>query len=76
MESLNRRQYYANPRNQFWRIMDGLLAPLPEDYEGRLRKHAAKGITLWDVCLHAERTGSLDSRIIMSTVVPNEFAPF
>jgi TDG/mug DNA glycosylase family protein len=45
-------------------------------YESRLDQLKKKGIALWDVCASAERTGSLDAKIIRSTLVPNNFDLF
>jgi TDG/mug DNA glycosylase family protein len=64
-KSLAARQYYANPTNQFWRLMGGVIE---EDlramaYPMRLATLAARGIGLWDVIGSARRTGSLDSGI-------------
>lgn len=64
-ESLARRQYYANPRNHFWRLAGAVtgadLAALP--YEERLQALLAAGIGLWDTVGAATRRGSLDSAI-------------
>ena len=64
-ESLARRQYYAHPRNQFWRLIGGVvgvdLAALP--YEARLEKLLAAGVGLWDTVGSALRRGSLDGDI-------------
>ncbi|MBV8685857.1 MAG: DNA-deoxyinosine glycosylase [Alphaproteobacteria bacterium] len=64
-ESLARRQYYGNPRNHFWRLMEGVtsvgLVPLP--YEERLDALRAAGIGLWDAVGSATRRGSLDGDI-------------
>jgi hypoxanthine-DNA glycosylase len=64
-ESLARAQYYANPRNQFWRLMseivDADLVPLP--YEARLAALLHRGVGLWDVVASASRSGSLDGAI-------------
>ena len=47
--SLARRQYYAHPQNQFWRligaVIDQDLAAQP--YDARLAALAAAGIGLW-----------------------------
>ena len=63
--SLAAGQYYAHPRNAFWRLMDGVtgrdISSLP--YEDRLVALQAIGIGLWDVIASAERSGSLDSAI-------------
>ena len=63
--SLAAQQYYAHPRNQFWRLLSGVLnddlASL--DYESRLAKLIQHRIGLWDVIIACEREGSLDSSI-------------
>ena len=63
-ESLRQQQYYAHPRNAFWRIMGTLFdfsAELP--YEERLNRLKLHHVALWDSLAGCERTGSLDSRI-------------
>ena len=64
-ESLARAQYYANPRNQFWRLVETLidaeLVALP--YERRLARLRAAGVGLWDTVGTARRRGSLDGAI-------------
>lgn len=61
--SLAAARYYANPRNQFWRLVGGVievdLAAL--DYDRRLSCLLSHGIGLWDSVGSAARTGSLDS---------------
>lgn len=63
--SLAAQQYYAHPRNQFWRLMSAVvgeeLASLP--YAARLPRLLAHGVGLWDVLAACEREGSLDSAI-------------
>jgi hypoxanthine-DNA glycosylase len=63
--SLAVRQYYGNPRNAFWRLMEGVIdAPLVAlDYPARLAALRDHGIGLWDVIAQAERRGSLDAAI-------------
>ncbi|MFQ8430741.1 DNA-deoxyinosine glycosylase [Amaricoccus sp. W119] len=65
LASLSAGQYYAHPRNAFWRLAGGLigvdLADLP--YPDRLRAAQAAGIGLWDVVGSATRRGSLDQAI-------------
>ncbi|WP_338767172.1 DNA-deoxyinosine glycosylase [Massilia sp. METH4] len=63
--SLAAQQYYAHPRNQFWRLVGALvgedLYALP--YTERLPRLLAHRIGLWDVLGACEREGSLDSAI-------------
>lgn len=69
--SLAQQQYYAHPRNQFWRLVGELagedLSSL--DYEARLVRLHAQGIGLWDVVATAIRPGSLDQHL--RDVIPN-----
>jgi len=63
--SLAAGQYYAHPRNAFWRLVGGAigmeLSALP--YPERLEALKAARIGLWDVIAGAERRGSLDADI-------------
>ncbi len=64
VKSLNDQKYYANPKNQFWKIIYCLFdVPLEKDYAKRLRFLKEKGIGLWDVLDSCDRSGSLDSHI-------------
>jgi hypoxanthine-DNA glycosylase len=64
-ESLARAQYYANPRNQFWRLMSGVIGLdlVPLGYEARLEALLDSGVGLWDTVGSATRRGSLDGNI-------------
>jgi TDG/mug DNA glycosylase family protein len=64
-ESLRQSQYYAHPRNQFWRLLGDVLAePLAElPYTKRLRRLARYRIGVWDIITGCEREGSLDGDI-------------
>lgn len=64
-KSLAVSQYYANPQNQFWRLMQAVTgAPLLSlPYAERLQMLLAAGVGLWDVVGSAVRSGSLDSAI-------------
>jgi double-stranded uracil-DNA glycosylase len=76
-ESLRRHQYYAQARNAFWPIMGELFGAAPElPYAERRRRLLASRVAVWDVCARAFRAGSLDSSIVASSVVPNDFAAF
>jgi hypoxanthine-DNA glycosylase len=63
--SLQAKQYYAHPRNHFWRLVSEVVSEdlysLP--YEERLTRLRAHHIGLWDVIDACEREGSLDSAI-------------
>jgi len=63
--SLAAARYYANPHNQFWRLVGAViecdLACL--DYECRLSTLLDHGIGLWDSIGSATRKGSLDTAI-------------
>lgn len=63
--SLQAQQYYAHPRNQFWRLISALinedLVVLP--YAEKLARLKIHRIGLWDVIDVCTRVGSLDSAI-------------
>ncbi len=63
--SLAAQQYYAHPRNQFWRLLSAVLGDdlASLDYAGRLARLAQHRIGLWDVIIACEREGSLDASI-------------
>lgn len=73
--SLAARQYYAMPHNAFWRIMHELCGAGPGlAYASRLAALRRAGIALWDVLHAAERSGSLDARIVTATQRVNDIA--
>jgi len=73
--SLEQQQYYANPRNCFWDIIEALFSiPRCLDYEQRLLQLQSQNIALWDVVFQCVRKGSLDSNI--TQVKPNDFSKF
>jgi len=63
--SLARGQYYANPQNQFWRLIGAVIERdlVGLSYEERLAALGAAGVGLWDVVRSARRSGSLDTAI-------------
>ena len=63
--SFRDRQYYANPRNQFWQLLSPVVGIdlVPLGYADRLATLLAHGIGLWDVVATARRAGSLDSAL-------------
>jgi hypoxanthine-DNA glycosylase len=63
--SILKGEYYANPQNQFWRIIFTIYnsgVPIVE-YNKKLELLLKNKIGLWDVLTEANRTGSLDSNI-------------
>lgn len=72
--SLAATQYYAHPRNQFWRLLGAVLGE-PElyelAYEARLDRVLKHGVGIWDVLAACHREGSLDSAI--RDAKPNDF---
>jgi TDG/mug DNA glycosylase family protein len=76
-ESLRRQQYYAHPRNVFWRIMGDLFGAAPSlPYAARVDALIANEVAVWDVCAAAHRPGSLDSAIDLGSVDANDFRSF
>lgn len=70
--SLEKQQYYGNPRNHFWRIIGEILQQeAPVDYMKRLEWLKSHHIGLWDTIQSCERKGSLDANI--RNIVPNNF---
>ena len=75
--SLDAGQYYAHPRNNFWKIMEevtGLKAGA--GYDERLQFLKARGIALWDVLHSCHRHGSLDAAIRRGSIKVNDFNSF
>jgi hypoxanthine-DNA glycosylase len=64
-QSLAATHYYANPRNQFWRLVGAVLEMdlVGLDYPARLEALLRAGVGLWDTVASAEREGSLDTAI-------------
>lgn len=72
VKSLEEAQYYAHPRNFFWKIIYSIYQEEYEDnYEKRIEFLLSQNIGLWDVIESCEREGSLDSAI--RSEVPNDF---
>lgn len=73
--SLEKREYYGNPKNRFWAIMEELFGvPATLTYPDRIALLTQHGIALWDVVRTCERPGSADSRI--KNPAPNDIAGF
>jgi hypoxanthine-DNA glycosylase len=63
--SLAAQQYYAHPRNHFWRILSAIwgvdLVAMP--YAKRIGEVRRRGLGIWDVYARCRRRGSLDAAI-------------
>ncbi|SMC48142.1 DNA-deoxyinosine glycosylase [Novosphingobium sp. B1] len=72
--SLAAARYYANPRNQFWRLVGAVIEVdlVAQDYDQRLESLLAYHVGLWDSIGSATRAGSLDTAI--RDVAPNALA--
>jgi hypoxanthine-DNA glycosylase len=72
--SLGAQEYYANPRNAFWRIIGEILGFAADGpYEDRTVALTAHGVALWDVLRSCRRVGSLDSAVEPDSMVANDF---
>lgn len=75
--SLAAGQYYAHPRNVFWRIIAELLQCDPAStYPARVEALKSARIALWDVLQSCTRQGSMDAMIERDTQVANDFRTF
>ncbi len=72
--SLAANEYYAHPRNLFWRIIADLLnTGLLSDYSSKTQALINARIALWDVMKSCYRPGSLDAAIDKQSIVANDF---
>ncbi len=72
--SLAANEYYAHPRNLFWRIIADLLDTGPLlDYYSKTQALIAAQIAVWDVMKSCYRPGSLDAAIDKQSIVANDF---
>ena len=77
VESLRKGEYYAHPRNLFWRILGSLHDFNPAiSYAERVEALGVAKISVWDVLQSCTRQGSLDADIEKSSIVPNDFNAF
>jgi TDG/mug DNA glycosylase family protein len=75
--SLAADQYYAHPRNYFWRMMEAVFGVDPKlPYEQRCLQLLESRVALWDVLKTCTRSSSLDSDIVTSSIIPNDFEHF
>jgi len=72
--SLDRQQYYANPRNAFWWIMSELVPfEMVLNYRQRVEAIVNANVAIWDVLADCQRPGSLDANIVRESEQPNDF---
>jgi len=77
IESLRAGEYYAHPRNTFWRILGDLGLCDPSDtYPLRIASLKRANVALWDVLATCQRIGSLDASIERESEVPNDISAF
>jgi len=73
--SLREQAYYADPRNQFWKIIEALFGIAHDDsYAQRCRQLTARGVAVWDVVRRCNRRGNSSSNIRDDEA--NDFADF
>jgi hypoxanthine-DNA glycosylase len=65
-ESLEKKEYYANKYNQFWRIISDLFSTELEclGYDSKIKFLLKHGIGLWDIVKSCRRKGSSDNKIL------------
>ncbi len=71
--SLDAQEYYAHPRNQFWRIIFDLFenGRCPTNYADKQAVILKHGLGLWDTLATCRRKGSADAHITCQK--PNDF---
>jgi TDG/mug DNA glycosylase family protein len=73
--SLEKQEYYGNPKNRFWAVMEELFSvPAGLPYPDRIALLTGNDVALWDVIRACERAGSADSRI--RNPLPNDIGGF
>ena len=63
--SLRTGEYYGNPQNWFWRVLQacGVIPDADAPYDERVSALTSLGIAVWDLYATVEREGSGDDRI-------------
>jgi hypoxanthine-DNA glycosylase len=70
--SLAKKEYYANPNNQFWPLIYAIFGVQPDShYADRKAFLKSRKIALWDVIHKCERADSSDAKIMRPVV--NDF---
>jgi hypoxanthine-DNA glycosylase len=72
--SLGAQEYYANPRNAFWRITGDIFGfESSAPYGVRVAALTEHRVAVWDVLRSCRRIGSLDSAVEPDSMVANDF---
>lgn len=72
--SLDAQQYYAHPRNAFWKIMASIVGfDATAPYAARVDALRQAGVAVWDVLQSCYRPGSLDADIDPASIEVNDF---
>jgi hypoxanthine-DNA glycosylase len=73
-ESLRKKQYYAHPSNDFWKLISNAINEdlTKLNYKNKIKKLHENKIGLWDVYKNCKRKGSEDSKI--KCPVKNDFS--
>jgi double-stranded uracil-DNA glycosylase len=75
--SLRAGQYYAHPRNAFWRIAGELFGfSFTAPYAERVSSLISRDVAVWDVLQLCTRESSLDADIDEASIVTNDFSSF
>ena len=77
--SLIRQEYYADPSNQFWLLLEfatGITGLLQASYKQKCELLLKNKIALWDVLESAERDGATDRGFFRGTEKINDFKSF
>ena len=62
--SLSKHEYYGNPQNHFWPVMEALFGiDRSAPYHERTSRLLEQGVAVWDVIAQCAREGSGDDRI-------------
>ena len=71
VKSIEKKEYYANPGNQFRKLVFAVFGkPFDTSYEAFVRLLAEQKIGLWNVIRYCRRKGSADHNI--SEAIPND----
>ena len=77
LTSLKTQQYYAHKRNAFWQIVAHIFNfDHTLDYDERYKKLASTPLAVWDTLKACTRVSSLDSDIVESSIITNNFSDF